>query len=173
MERLTLAQARERVAEQMFAQRFLVDEIDWTQPGREALLVAGLLPGAASQNERDALQAVALALLGYQAHLDYEAGRGIGHFEERLQWKNHLRTERAARRGAAQAIHWIHAGHGWHVARIGRKYIARCRVNGVHGTLEVRDAHDQFEKVVATLDAPGSIEAASRKVRAWLRKGGC
>ena len=171
MERLTLSEARERVAEQMFAQDFLVDEIDWTQPGREALLIAGLLPRATGQDERDALQAVALALLGYQAHLDYEAGRFEGASAVRLELKEHLCAERAARKRAAQTIHWIHAGDGWHVARIGRKYIAKCRVNGIFGTLEIR-SRSQLDVVVATLDAPGSIEAASRRVRAWLRKQG-
>ena len=52
MERLTLSEARARVAAQMST----ANVIDWTQPDREALLVAGLLPGASSQDERDALQ---------------------------------------------------------------------------------------------------------------------
>lgn len=170
MERLTLSEARARVAAQM-PTALSVNVIDWTQPDREALLVAGLLPGASSQDERDALQAIALALLGYQAHLDYEAGRFEGASAVRLELKEHLCAERAARKRAAQTIHWIHAGHGWHVARIGRKYIAKCRVNGIHGTLEVRDGREPAT-VVAVLDGPGSIEAASRRVRAWLRKQG-
>lgn len=75
MERLTLKQARERVAENVGAAGLVVHDIHWMEPGREALLIAGLLPGADGQDERDALQAIALALLGYQAHLAYEAGR--------------------------------------------------------------------------------------------------
>ena len=170
MERLTLSEARARVAAQM-STALAVNVIDWTQPDREALLVAGLLPGASSQDERDALQAIALALLGYQAHLDYEAGRFEGASAVRLELKEHLCAERAARKRAAQTIHWIHAGDGWHVARIGRRYTAKCRANGAPGTLEVRDGREPAT-VVAVLDGPGSIEAASRRVRAWLRKQG-
>lgn len=75
MERLTLTQARTRVAANVSAAGLTVDDIHWMEPDREALLIAGLLPGADGQDERDALQAIALALLGYRAHLEYEAGR--------------------------------------------------------------------------------------------------
>ena len=167
MERLTLTQARERVAAQTPAPPE-AHAIDWTRPGLDAVIIASMLPGAGSHDERCAMLAIAHTLLGYQAHLDYAAGQDA----IADQWSAHLRAERAARKKAALTIHWIHAGHGWHVARLGRKYIAKCRVNGIFGTLEIRDARSRFDTVIAALAAPGGMEDASRKVRAWLRKQG-
>ena len=46
MERLTLKQARERVAENVGAAGLVVHDVRWMEPDREALLIAGLLPGA-------------------------------------------------------------------------------------------------------------------------------
>ena len=170
MERLTLAQARARV-ESILSHRLclgaprltMAQMIDWSEPGDSATAVEraadDFIPPL------DMRQEIADVLRSYQAHLDYTAGQDA----MADQWSAHLRAERAARKKAGQAIHWIHAGHGWHVARLGRKYIAKCRVNGIFGTLEIRS---QLDVVVATLDAPGSIEAASRKIRAWLRTGG-
>lgn len=75
MERLTLEQARDRVAAQMPAAR-TVDAVDWTDPAREALRVVVTIARVSDDVERWAVMGIALALLGYQAHLDYEAGRG-------------------------------------------------------------------------------------------------
>ena len=83
MERLTLEQARARIEVQKRRLGYGDESIDWTRPGREAVNVGQFLANADDQSERDAILAVALALLGYQAYLDYEAGRaaalaGIG-----------------------------------------------------------------------------------------------
>lgn len=75
-ERLTLAQARERVAA-LTSNDSVIDpaSIDWTQPARDALMFAGLVPNY--YDERETIVAVCLVLLGYQAHLDHEAGKAF------------------------------------------------------------------------------------------------
>lgn len=76
MDRLTLPEARVRIAANL-GPNSLVDPaaIDWTQPAREAVTIAGLVQSTDNFDERAAITAVALALLAYAAHLDFEAGR--------------------------------------------------------------------------------------------------
>jgi hypothetical protein len=95
MERLTLEQAQERVAAQ--GADF---PIDWTRPATEALLIAGMLPNADGQDERNRIQAVALALLAYQSHLDHEAGAEA----EKRATVLYLREEQAVARKHEDAM---------------------------------------------------------------------
>lgn len=78
MSRLTLSQARERIAA-LSDSGALVDAacIDWTQPGREAVTLAGLVQSTDDFGERENIVAVCLALLAYQSHLDHEAGQAF------------------------------------------------------------------------------------------------
>jgi hypothetical protein len=75
MDRLTLEQARARITANAAAAYFDPAEIDWTQPDREALIIAGRMGATVSQDEQSALMAIALALLGYQSYRDVLAGQ--------------------------------------------------------------------------------------------------
>lgn len=76
MERLTIAQARERIAA-LTSNDSVIDpaSIDWTQPARDAITYAGLM--ANHYDEQETIVAVCLALLGYQAHIDHDAGKAF------------------------------------------------------------------------------------------------
>lgn len=76
IERLTAAEAHRRVMAQTSAPDCPVDysAVDWSQPGREAVTFAGLL-GSTDPKHHAAINAVALALIGYEAHLAYMEGR--------------------------------------------------------------------------------------------------
>ena len=76
IERLTAAVAHARVLATTTGPDCPVDytAIDWLQPGREAVTIAGLL-GATDPKHHAAITAVALALIGYEAHLAYIEGR--------------------------------------------------------------------------------------------------
>ena len=78
MSRLTLSQARERIAA-LTGPASLIDPeaIDWTQPDREAVTLAGLVQSTDDFGERENIVAVCLALLAYQSHLDHEAGQAF------------------------------------------------------------------------------------------------
>ena len=78
MSRLTLSQARERIAA-LTGPTSLIDPaaIDWTQPDREAVTLAGLVQSTQNFGERANIVAVCLALLAYQSHRDHEAGRAF------------------------------------------------------------------------------------------------
>ncbi len=78
MSRLTLSQARERIAA-LTGPTSLIDPaaIDWTQPDREAVTLAGLVQSTQNFGERENIVAVCLALLAYQSHLSHEAGKTL------------------------------------------------------------------------------------------------
>jgi hypothetical protein len=80
VERLTLDQARTRI----LANAGLVDPdgIDWSEPAREAVIIAGLVQSTDNFEERSRIVACALALIGYAEHLAFEAGRAA----ERASW---------------------------------------------------------------------------------------
>lgn len=75
IERLTFGEARARVLANTTDPECPVEpDLDWSQPGREAVTIAGLL-GSTDPKYRPAITAVALALIGYEAHLAYIEGR--------------------------------------------------------------------------------------------------
>ncbi len=76
MERLTIEQARARIAANT-GPNSLVDPkgIDWTQPGLDAVVIAGLVQSTDDFEERHRVVACALALVCYECHLAFEAGR--------------------------------------------------------------------------------------------------
>ncbi len=76
IERLTASVAHARVLANTTDPDCPVDynAIDWSQPGREAVTIAGLL-GSTEPKHHAAITAVALALVGYEAHLAYIEGR--------------------------------------------------------------------------------------------------
>ncbi len=75
IERLTFGEARARVLANTTDPECPVEpDLDWSQPGREAVTIAGLL-GSTDPKHHAAITAVALALIGYEAHLAYIEGR--------------------------------------------------------------------------------------------------
>ncbi len=78
VERITAEQARRRIEANTGADSLVEPaSIDWTQPGREAVTIAGLVGFTNDLDQRSRIVACALALVGYEAHLAFEAGRHV------------------------------------------------------------------------------------------------